>query len=648
MLLVSSFTIFQSTGAFAKEARTETLSDEGEVTLLFTHDLHSHLDSFKVRTDEGKTIEVGGFARLKTAIDDVRTNNPATFVLDGGDFSMGTLYQTIFESDAPELVLLGRLGYDATTFGNHEFDYRSLGVSNMLKSAITQQEADKSLNLPQFLVSNIDWEKNNSEDNALVKEALEQYGAKEYTILERGGYRIGVYGVMGQEAEDYAPESGIDFDDIIEASKRIVPLLQDEGVDMIVCLSHSGTNPDPDKSEDELLAKAVPEIDVIISGHTHTLLEDYIQIGDTYIMSEGCYGQYLGTATLTPSESGRWSVVSYETKLLDESVAQDEEILSEIKNYKDKISNGYLKDFGYEFDQVLAVNDIAFTQMDSFGKELREDTLGSIIADGYYYAVKEAEGNDYVEVTASVAPMGTIRDTFQIGEVTVSDVFNVASLGIGADRIPGYPLVSVYLTGAELKTLAEIDASVSTLMSTAQLYPSGLSWTYNPNRLILNRVTDVKIAKDVPYDKNKELIEIDDEKLYRVVAGLYSAQMLGAVQNTSKGILKLTPKNEKGEPITDFEEYIIRDKNGNELKEWVALANYIASFEKNADGMPAFPEHYAAPEGRKIEVDSKNIGEIIKQPNKVALVIYAVGAALIAIIVFVILRIRRAIVKRRK
>ena len=72
-------------------------------------------------------------------------------------------------------------------------------------------------------------------------------------------------------------------------------------------------------------------------------------------------------------------------------------------------------------------------------------------------------------VDVAVVPSGTVRDTYAKGDITVEQVFNSFSLGIGADGVPGYPLISVYLTGKELKTAAEIDASVSDFMTTARL-----------------------------------------------------------------------------------------------------------------------------------------------------------------------------------
>lgn len=606
------------------------------VTLLFTHDIHSRLDEYKVQgtgeQEEGETVFAGGFARLKTRIDERRAANPATFVFDGGDFSMGTLYQTIYETQAAELTMLGRIGVDATTFGNHEFDYRAEGVSNMFRSAVRNAGEDETLTLPQFLTANIDWEKNDSKDNRMIQQALEDYGSKEYTVIEREGIRVGVYGVLGEDAEICAPESGIDFDDIVETSKRVVEELKKEDVDMIVCLSHSGTSEEEDASEDEILAEEVPEIDVIISGHTHTTLEEPIISGDTVIASAGSYGRNLGELELVPAENGRWKLAEYRLNSMDESVEQDKEIENYLSEYRSVIDDEYLSRFGYRMEQLLAENTIPFTQINDFGDELREDTLGSLIADSYVYAVKKAEGADYVPVDLAVVASGVVRDSFQKGEITVSDAFNVSALGIGPDRITGYPLVSVYLTGKELKTVAEIDASISPIMTYAQIYPSGMSWTFNPNRLILNRVTGTGMTGDTVGEEEAfiqdNLTEIEDDKLYRVVSGLYSAQMLGAVEDKSKGILKLTPKNAEGEVITDFEDYIIRDGEGYELKEWYALAGYLESFTKNEKGISQIPVRYSEEEGRKVIHDSAGLAEVLGNPNRFALAVYGIALSL--------------------
>ena len=111
-----------------------------QVTVLFTHDLHSHL---LPAVDERGT-QYGGYARLKTAIDAQREAFPDALLLDGGDFSMGSLFQTAYATSALELRAMGAMGYDVTTFGNHEYDYRSAGLAEMLQAAADSAEVSVS------------------------------------------------------------------------------------------------------------------------------------------------------------------------------------------------------------------------------------------------------------------------------------------------------------------------------------------------------------------------------------------------------------------------------------------------------------------------------------------------------------------------
>ena len=175
------------------------------------------------------------------------------------------------------------------------------------------------------------------------------------------------------------------------------------------------------------------------------------------------------------------------------------------------------------------------------GTALAEQQLGNLISDSYIYALKQAEGQDYVRVDVSVTPLGVVRESIDKGNVTVAKAFEISSLGIGNDGVAGYPLCSVYLYGRELWDLAEIDASVSSLMPYAQLYCSGLKYSINTNRIFLNRVYDCWLVDD-----NGNRVEIEDDKLYRVVSGMSSVILLGTVKEKSFGLLELTPKDENG------------------------------------------------------------------------------------------------------
>lgn len=610
------------------------------VDIVFTHDTHSHLNTFTTMVD-GLETELGGFARMNTLIEAQRAQTPDTLVIDGGDFSMGTLIQTVFETQAAELRMLGYLGCDVTTLGNHEFDYRSKGLANMLTSAQASGDA-----VPAMVVCNVDWDtmeaEGLTEGQQRLKDAFAAYGVSDYTVLEKGDVDIAVVGVFGKDALACAPTCELKFEDPIEAVKQTVADIKaNEDVDMIVCVSHSGTWEDESKSEDELLAKAVPDLDLILSGHTHTEIEKPIQHGSTYVVSCGEYGKNLGELTLTQQADGRWAMSAYELIPITSDIAVHAATQQTIDSFMDTVDTDYLARFGYTKDQVLAENDIVFSTQKDLENIHEEHNLGDIIADAYVYAVENAADYDGVPVDLAVVPSGTVRDTYARGDITVEQVFNSFSLGTGADGVPGYPLISVYLTGREIRTAAEIDASVSDFMTTARLYCSGLNFTYNPHRLLLNRVTDVCLEDD------GQPVALEDDKLYRIVADLYSGQMLSAVTDMSYGILAIVPKYADGTPITDFEDVIITE-SGRELKAWDSIARYMASFaDTDGDGIANVPAYYSTTHGRKLVDTSRSPLALLKNPNKFTAVYAGLLAVAVLLIVLVVLLIRKLVKKAR-
>lgn len=609
------------------------------VEVMFLHDTHSHLNEF-VTVEGTSSVTMGGFARIKTLINQQKEKNPNTLVLDAGDFSMGTLVQVLYEEEAAELRMLGELGVEATTLGNHELEYGAEGLANMLKSAVSSGDT-----LPAMLVCNVDWEAmaaaGYTDDQSLLSDSFENYGVQEYMIVDKGGVKIAITGVFGKESLDYVPNCPLAFQEPVAAVKETVAEIKaKEKVDMIVCISHSGTYEEESKSEDEILAKEVPELDLIISGHSHTKLAEPIVHGDTYIVSCGEYGKYLGSLSMKQKADGRWEMTSYDLLAITPKVEADQETQAKIDAFMSVVDEKYLAQFGYTRDQVLCTNEVAFAPQSAVGELHTEVNLGSIIADAYTYAVEHASDYDGVPVDVTVAPAGTIRDTYALGNITVENVFNSFSLGIGKDGVPGYPLISVYLTGEELKLIAEIDASISELMPTARLYTDGLCWHYNPNRMILNKITDVFIQNG-----KGERVELEDDKLYRVVTDFYSSQMLGGVTDLSYGLLSIVPKHADGTPITDYTDAIIT-VDGQELKAWVAIAQYMESFEDtDGDGLGNVPEVYATTEGRKVVEDSTAVWDLLKNPNKFFFLIIAVVlVVLIVLVVLVILVVK--LVKR--
>ncbi len=643
-IILSSLLVFllATTGIFCFAANTST----EKVDVMFLHDTHSHLNEFAT-VEDGKTQTLGGFAKIKTLINQQKAENPDTLLLDAGDFSMGTLVQVVYEEEASELRMLGDLGMDAVTFGNHEFDYKAEGLANMLDTAVSSGDP-----IPAIVVCNVDWdameESGLTKDQKLIQDAFENYGVEEYIVVEKGDVKIAITGVFGEDCLDCVPNCPLVFENPVEAVKETVEeIKEEENVDMIVCVSHGGTWEEDDKSEDEILAKSVPELDLIVSGHTHTKLDEPIVHGDTYIVSTAEYGKYLGNLSMSQKNNGRWKMDTYELITVDTSIEPDKATQEKVDGFMNMVDSKYLDKFGYTRNQVLCTNEIDFATSSDASALHTELNLGSIMADSYTYAVAKMSDSDPHPVDVAVVPAGVIRDSYAKGNITPENIFHSFSLGLGEDGIPGYPLISIYLTGAELKMAAEIDASISDLMTTARLYTDGLYWNYNPNRMILNKVTDVYL-----WDNDEKRVELEDDKLYRVVTDFYTSQMLGGVTDLSYGLLSIVPKFADGTPVERYEDAVIMTTEGTELKAWAAIAEYMTSFEDtDGDGIGNVPAKYAKEEGRKVVEDSKKIGDLLKKPNKFFFIIIALVLVVLAIltgIIVLIVKVTKKIIKSCK
>lgn len=248
------------------------------VTVLFTHDLHSHLLPSK-QEDGG---EYGGYARLMTVIREQKEKYPDALLVDGGDFSMGSLFQTAYTTAALDLRIMGAMGYDATTFGNHEFDYLPQGLAGMLNAAVSGGEAVPAIVDANYLPPR-QGEEDYGEDAAAVWEALESYGVKDYIILERGGVYIVLFGLTGYDSDVCAPNSGMRLENPAEAAQRVVDAAVAECMEkygaqpLVIALSHGGTY--DGQGEDCDLAQQVRGIHLIVSGHSHTVLREPVRVG---------------------------------------------------------------------------------------------------------------------------------------------------------------------------------------------------------------------------------------------------------------------------------------------------------------------------------------------------------------------------------
>ncbi|NTU68452.1 MAG: bifunctional metallophosphatase/5'-nucleotidase [Chlorobiaceae bacterium] len=592
--------------------------------VLFTHDLHSYLSPHHESGPDGRVLDVGGFARMAGAVDDERKGlGDGVLLLDAGDFAEGTLFHTVFSDEALELRLMGALGYDAVTFGNHDFDFYPSGLAAMLRTA-----RSKAARLPSLVLANLRFSANDPRDAGL-KNAFREYPVRDYVVLERNGLRIGVFGLLGKDAAEDSPFAApLGFVDPVEAAKPVVRLLKErEKVDLVVCLSHGGTSPVRSHSEDEKLAAAVPGIDLIISGHTHTILPKPKVVGNTIIVSSGPYGARLGVLSLRVDKGGRVAVTGYRLRTIDAGVPEDPGIARQVAGFQDIVERRYLSHFGYRFDQVLANIPFDAPTLNQLYLHPGENGLGNLVTDAYRFAVKRAEGEHYRRVDAAIDVLGCIRSPLLRGDVTTEDAFQTASLGPVQQGYCGNTLVAPYVTGEELKSLLEVETSLAPMKKDGHLSVSGIRFGYNPNRMLFDRVTSVELQGD-----DGSFTTVQDGRLYRVVVNSYLARLVGLISTKSHGIIKVAFRDAQGNLATNLDQLIVQD--GDEaLREWVALARYLSSFPVR-DGRPEVPERYARAEGRIVVAASWNPVDLVAGGNWLTWSAFALVVAILTLCAF--------------
>lgn len=603
-----------------------SLAAERELTVLFTSDIHSYF-SPTCSPVEGQVRQHGGAGRLATLLREHR--NDHAILVDAGDFAMGTLLQAGYLTDAYELRLMGMLGFDATTFGNHEFDFSCDGAGQMIQSAIRSGDPLPALMIP----ANLDLSGNLTEKQQMLKNALTAAGSQRYIIKDVNGVRVAVFGLLGKDGISCAPTSAVTWQDPIEAAKAVVKEIGDQA-EVILCISHSGSSADGKSGEDVELLKAVPELDVVISGHTHLAHHQVVTVRESGVLGScGCFLSYLGRIDLTVDDAGKVAVKDYALLPVDDSVASDEALDAVVNGFWEEIDSGYLADTGWKANQVIAHTDF---QLDDFvdGEEGRgELPLGMLIADSYLHACDE---NGYDDIEVGVVASGTIRIALEAGDITVADAFEVCSLGAGQDNSAGHPLVSGWVKGSDLKLLCEMDAAISPIMTTLKLYFAGMNVTLDLNRIPLDRVTRLELVK-----RDGTTEPIDMNRRYRVVANMYAINMLSSVRSMTKGIVAIDPTEKDGTPITDFYAHALHYPSGRELKEWEAFCGYLASFDQ-VNGVAQVPQRYSGSQGRKVTQRGSFLS-VLMHPAGTTLVVEGVVLLILLIIVY-----RIATHKKRK
>ncbi len=608
-------------------AETDPASD-GHLRILFTSDMHDYFIPVATMI-EGQVRERGGAARMKTLID--RYSDDATLVLDAGDFSMGTLMEAGFATDAYELRLMGAMGIDAAALGNHEWDFGPEGLCAMLSAARASGEP-----IPQLLASSISFDGELTEQQEMVKEKFDEGMIQSSALFTVNGIRVGVFAVNGYDSVECSPTSGQNWIDYKEAAKYMVEQLREEA-DVIICLSHSGTNGDGETGEDFDLIKEVPGIDIVISGHSHMVYKKAVVVNDTILGSVGENNTYLGMMDVRVSDEGV-KLEDYRLFFCGAGVTEDPFVSSMVEGFKDQISRTYLADYGYTFDDPICHSNFNMISLDEMYATHQEYTTGNLIADSYLY---EARRHGIEDIDVALVGLGTIRGSVFKGDLTAANAFEICSLGLGKDGSAGHPLVCAYLSGKELELLTELDASLGPSVSSIKMSYAGLNYRFNTKRVLMDRVTSVGLSRS---GGMLELLE--DDMLYKVCCNMYAVNMLGMVNGLTKGLLSIVPKYADGTPVEDFYDCVLTDEEGKEIKEWVALADYWSSFRTGESGLPEIPPLYEQPQNRKVKYEEGGFARI-NNPGRVTLGVLGALFALVFLVLLVSALIRRGVDRRR-
>ncbi|MEN8246474.1 MAG: bifunctional UDP-sugar hydrolase/5'-nucleotidase [Thermodesulfobacteriota bacterium] len=626
-------------------------ASEQRLTILHTNDLHSHFLGFSPNkdytplvADNDKTI--GGWARIATVIQSEKAarDNPV-LVLDAGDFLMGSLFHMVSREEALELVLMEEMGYDVVTLGNHEFDLKPQGLARIIESAAGKAK------LPDIVSSNLIFDSTDARDDTL-EEQFKAGRVKPYAVRQVDGLKIGFMGLVGEDAASVAPfASPVKFADRIATAKEMVKTLREkEQVGLVICISHSGLDGDPSKSEDLLLAREVPGIDIIISGHTHTRLPEPIVENNTIIVQAWAYGKQVGVLDVVLTATGL-KLDNYKYVAIDDAIQGDKQIDDMIGNAVEIVNDRVLQPYGLKFDQVLVETDF-----DLYLRE-NESNLGNLITDATRWAVDRAEydpDDPASRVSVSIQSNGVIRDDIlkgETGQVTVSDLFRTVPLGIGWDGTMSYPLVSFYVTAAELKKTFEILTTVYRMKGSDYfLQLSGVKLTYNPRRMLFDRVTEVLIENG---RGEFDALDYSDANgnLYKAVTNIYNATFLKVIGGFTSGILTIVPKDKSGNPIEDLTEARVdgdAQRPGiQEIKDWTALVDYVRAFaDGTGNNIPDIPEKYRSLEGRQIVDSSINPVKLLANGNYLTWIAAALVLTVVLLVVLLVYIPVRVIRKR--
>ncbi|MEI6213638.1 MAG: bifunctional metallophosphatase/5'-nucleotidase [Desulfuromonadales bacterium] len=488
------------------------------LTIAHLNDTHSHLEAVPVSLSIGglKTIaQVGGFPRLQTVVNEIRNTNPNFLLLHAGDAVQGTLYFTLFNGQV-EFDFLNRLGVDAMTFGNHEFDRGTAAIPSYLQRA----------SFP-IVSSNIDF----SSEPAINSKVPRRI------IKELSGQRIGIIGLTTETTPQTTLDVGTaKFNDVLASSQKEIAALEATGINKIIVLSHLGY------SEDLKLAAAVRGIDIIVGGHSHSLLgprESLVSLGlkpdgpyptevysadggKTLVLQAWQWGHIIGQLDVEFDTAGKISNYTPKSVIpLGDVFARNGTIIEpgspEFKCIEQELNRSGVARIIHEDPDARTALAPFSAQLESFRTTVvataAEDLIhdinrgpGPLIADSMMAAVPKAQ--------VAILNYGGVRKDLLSGPVSVGDVLEVMPFA--------NTLVLADLSGEELKNALEEDidfllTKFGNVSPPALPYVAGITFTVTMSAAKGNRVGKLMIKGGGDY------APVNLSATYRTVVNAFEA-----------------------------------------------------------------------------------------------------------------------------
>jgi 5'-nucleotidase/UDP-sugar diphosphatase len=422
------------------------------LTVLHTNDVHTHYEPFQPWNEPVQ----GGVARVRSAIDEIRGQEKNVLLLDAGDQFQGTLY---FHVGGAQVVsdVMNALEYDAMCIGNHEFDAGPAGLSELI------YEAD----FPA-LSANID----SSGDPALAGRIAP------YEVFSFGNEQIAVFGLTTEQASEIS-RSGPDvrFCDPVTTAQALVNELEVIGINKVIALTHLGY------AQDLLLAAAVSGIDVIVGGHSHTLLGEMEGAAGPYphtvlsasgepvvVVTAHEWGRLVGRVDVVFDERGVVMRAVGAPIFIGESIQEDSEVVELLSGYASAIDELKAEVVGETSVPLDGERDRVRTQ---------ETNLGNLICDAMLWRTKP------LGAQISIQNGGGIRASVPPGEITMGQVLEVLPFG--------NQISVLELSGEQL--LAALENGVRQVEEAAGQFPhvGGLRYTFDANAEAGARIAQVEI-----------------------------------------------------------------------------------------------------------------------------------------------------------